>query len=221
MKGDLFSSRLSTRVSKVTLSEDNSAVIERKNVKSGSAGASFRDTYRFMGAEDQVKDLTESLSKDYPNLVISDFTIQDIHNVGHDLEYTYKFEVPYYLVEASSMKLLKLPWADNLETRRSLSTETRDHDYLYRVPMDTLWEEMQVILPAGYEPLDLEETLSLNSEMAEYKVDITYEDGVITATRRVVNKMSIISPEKYPEFKEYYNQAVRADERQILLRKTR
>ena len=56
--------------------------------------------------------------------------------------------------------------------------------------------------------------------MAEYQVDLKYADGVITGQRRVVNKMSVIPPDQYLAFKKYYNEAVRADERQILLRKT-
>jgi len=137
------------------------------------------------------------------------------------LEYDYSLTVPHYLVDASSMKLLKIPWADRLSTRRSLSTEDREHDYLYRVSQDTVWEEVRIMLPAGFEPMDLEETLSLSSDVAEYQVDLKHVDGVITGHRRVVNKMSVIPPDLYPAFKAYYNQAVRADERQILLRKTR
>ena len=217
---DYFSPRLTKRVSKVTLSEDNSAIIERNSVKSGSAGASFRNTYRFMGDKDRLDELAEDLSKDYPNLVMNAFSIEDVHTVGQKLEFFYSFSVPHYLVDASSMKLLKIPWTDNLVSRRSLSTEDREYDYLYRVSQDTVWEEISIILPAGFEPLDLEETLSLSSEMAEYQVDLKYADGVITCKRRVVNKMSVIPPDQYLAFKKYYNEAVRADERQILLRKT-
>lgn len=218
---EYFSPRLCKRSSTVTLKADNSASIERNNLKTGSAGASFRKTYRFMGEADRLKELTQDLSKVYPNLVMHDFTIQDIHNVGQELEYNYSFSVPYYLVDASSMKLLKIPWTDKLETRRSLSTETREHDYLYRMPLDTVWEDIRIVLPAGYEPLDLEETLNLNSVVAEYRVELKYADGVISGQRRVVNKLDVISADQYPAFKEYYNQAVRADERQILLRKSR
>jgi len=218
---EMFSPRLSKRVSKVTLLEDNSAEIVRHNKKWGASGASFRNVYRFKGAEDQIKELSESLSKDFPNLVLTEFSINDIHTIGNELEYSYSLNVPYYLVDASSMKLLKIPWADNLESRRSLSSEDRDIDYLYRFPTDTVWEELEITLPAGYEPMDLEETLSLSSEVADYQVEMSFDNGVIKAKRRVVNKKSIITPDKYPGFREYYNQAVRADERQILLRKAR
>ncbi|MBT3252423.1 MAG: tetratricopeptide repeat protein [Candidatus Marinimicrobia bacterium] len=216
-----FSGRLSKRTSTVTLSEDNSAVIERNTVKSGSAGASLRNTYRFMGEEDRFDELAEDLSRDYPNLVMNAFTIEDVHVVDQELEYFYSFSVPHYLVDASSMKLLKIPWTDGLVSRRSLSTEEREYDYLYRVSQDTVWEEISIILPVGFEPMDMEETYSLNSDMAEYQVTLKYADGVITGQRQVVNKMSVIPPDQYPAFKEYYNEAVRADERQILLRKTR
>ncbi len=220
LKGEYFTPRLTRRTSTVTLSDDNTAEIVRNTTRSGSAGASFRNTYRFMGDKDRLKELAEDLSRDYPNLIMDHFTIQDVNTIGQELVYEYAFSVPHYLVEASSMKLLQIPWADNLVTRRSLSTEKREHDYLYRVALDTVWEEIRIVLPAGYEPLDLEETLSLNSDIAEYQVDLKYQDGVITGQRRVVNKQSVLDPDQYPEFKEYYNQAVRADERQILLRKT-
>ena len=165
--------------------------------------------------------MSETLSQQFPNLLLSEFSIEDVHTIKNELTYSYSFKVPYYLVDASSMKLLKIPWADILDTRRSLSSEDRDIDYLYRFPTDTVWEDIEIVLPAGYEPMDLEETLSLSSEVADYQVDMSYDQGVIKASRRIVNKKSIITPDKYPAFREYYNKAVRADERQILLRKAR
>ncbi|MEJ2546168.1 MAG: transglutaminase-like domain-containing protein [Calditrichaceae bacterium] len=188
---------LTKRISSVKLGNDNSAIINRENYRWGSPAASLRNTYRFKSNEDQIRELSETLSEEFPNLQINYYNIKDIDTISYNIEYSYEFSVPFYLVDASDMKLLKLPWSDNLESRRSLSTETRNFDYKYRTRSDTLWEEMVI-----------------------YLLIMKYADGIINANRRYINKMNIIPPEKYLEFKEFYNKAVRADANQILLRKS-
>ncbi len=214
-----FKPGLTKRTSTIEFQENNTAIINRKSEKWGTPAASFRGSYRFMGIDDQMREITEVLSKEFPNVQVSQFEIDDIDVVKQKITYSYKFSVPYYLVETSGMKLLKIPWADNLESRRSLSTEERQFDYLYRTNTDTLWEEMIIRLPRGFEPVELQEKISFESDMAEYIVEMQYKDSIITAHRRFTRKMKIISPQKYLEFKEFYNQAVRADAYQILLKR--
>ena len=217
---DLFKPGLTKRITSIVLRQDNSAQIKRTSIKYGTPGASLRNSYRFKSNEDQIKELTETLSEGFPNVQLKYFKIKDINEINDKIEYEYEFNVPFYLVDASDMKLLKLPWSDNLTSRRSLSSEKRNYEYEYRATSDTLWEEMVIQLPQAYEPIDLKNEISFKSEMAEYQIKMKYNDGKITANRRFVNKMSIIPAEKYPEFKEFYNKAMRNDANQILLKKT-
>lgn len=215
----LFKTGSTKRTAQVAFLDDNSAVIDRETIKSGLPAARFRDGYRFKGKNDQITELTESLVDDFPNPKVTDFEIDAIDSIGYCIKYRYQFTVPFFLLEASDMKLLKLPWSDCLYARRALSYDVRHYDYQYRADSDTLWEAIEVVLPPGYVPFDKGETVRLDCSIASYILTIRYEANLLKATRLFVNKQGIVRPEAYQEFKDFYNQAMRMDTKQILLKK--
>jgi hypothetical protein len=74
-------------------------------------------------------------------------------------------------------------------------------------------------MPKGYKPVGLKTDVTFKSSMAEYRVDMKYSKGRIIAHRVVTIKEKIISPQKYLEFKKFYNDVVRNDMQQIVLQK--
>ena len=210
-----------SRKSIVTIHDDNSAEITKINSRYGLPGASYRSMYRFSSETERIKDLTEVLADDHPNLTVTEFKFSDINKIDQLLEDTYVYNAPDFLDDAGNMKLLTLPWSDNMEPRRALSYENRQYDYYYRADADSLFEFMTVNLPQGYEPMELPENVNYKCQAAEYSLSVKYNKGILTAERKQLNKMGVIPPSLYKEFKEFFNQVVRSDQQKILLHKVK
>ncbi|MCK5078280.1 MAG: DUF3857 domain-containing protein, partial [Calditrichia bacterium] len=219
LTSDNFTKGDTRRKSTVKLNDDNSADIIRNSCRTGIAGASLRNTYRYMGKKDQMKELTEVLSDDFPNVKLDSFEIENINQINSQTNYFYKFHVPHYLESAGSMKLLKLPWGDGLTSKRAISYEKRNFELYYRPSSDTLLEELEVHLPKGFVPIELQNKTHYSCKIAEYKVTMSFKKGILKAVRKFINKKAIVSIDEYKEFKEFYNKAVRADSQPILLKK--
>jgi tetratricopeptide (TPR) repeat protein len=207
------------RYSTVEIEGNNTIKISRETVKIGIPASTMRTRYRYTNAQQRLEKLGEALAGEFPGVKIDSFEIENIDEISSGIKYNYDFTVPNYLIDAGNMKLLKIPWTDNWANRRSLSKEKRKFDYLYRTTNDTLFEEMSIMLPKGFEPVGLNKKVIFKSSMAEYKVEMEYKKGKITASRLVTVKEKIIPPERYLEFKKFYNDVVRNDMQQIILKK--
>ncbi|MFX0139360.1 MAG: hypothetical protein ACFFDN_37315 [Candidatus Hodarchaeota archaeon] len=58
--------------------EDNNISVQTKATKTGTLGALMRNYYRNKGPNEREVTLTETLSKDYPNVKLDKFQIQFI-----------------------------------------------------------------------------------------------------------------------------------------------
>lgn len=203
----------------VTFAEDNSAHVERKSYRWGQPATNRRYVYRFKGEEDQRKELTQSLAKSYPNVQLDKFELIDLDEIKLELQYNYDFNVPFYLVDAGNMKLFKIPWSDYMEARKSLSTEERKFDYNFRAITDTSIEDITILLPKGYIPAEFKKHKTIKFGQSEYRVDLKYQKGEIIGRRTFIDKLNVIPEDDYPAFRDFYNQVVREDDRQFLLKK--
>jgi len=209
------------RKSKVMINPDNSILVENQTTRTYMQSAYTRNYYRHMSQKDRMKELTEVISQSHPNVELVKFELQDIDQINPELYYEYSFNVPNYITEAGDLKLVKIPWADNLDPRKSLSYESRNYDYNYWPTADTIRQEIEIQLPEGYSPLQLNNNIQFTSTVADYSLKLNYKDGVLYGTREYINKKWTVPPEIYKEFKEFYNNALKADENQIVLTKSK
>jgi len=206
------------RRSRISLRDDNSMTAQIATQKTGIAGASTREYYRHRGPKEQEKLLLENLADDLPDARLHKFDFGDLHRLDSAVPYSYEYEVPNYVTESGPFKYLKIPWADNQLTNKAFSYETRKFP-LYWLIADTLVEEMEIKLPTGYEPLELTGQASFTSAVADYVATYSYADGSIKARRQMINRKAVVTPEEYVEFKKFYNNVVKEDARQILLKR--
>jgi len=214
-----FSPRNVIREMKISIQEDNGVEVEKTNLKSGSQAASLRSHYREQARGAIEKSLLETLSDDFPEVRVLHFRIDNLDEVNAPIRYSYTFSVPDYVAEVGSFKFLKIPWSERLSTDKALSYEERRFPYNLWPAADTLREEVEIYLPPGCQPLELGENVQLSNPVADYSLTFSREGGVIKGRREMVYKKSVVSPEEYREFRAFYNRALKADNRQILLKR--
>lgn len=75
--------------------------------------------------------------------------------------------------------------------------------------------EYRVELPADMRLAQVPEKISLQSEFGELTVEYATAGNVLTARQSLSFRVSRISPEKYPAFRDFVNQALRAERQRI------
>jgi cytochrome c-type biogenesis protein CcmH/NrfG len=203
----------------VEIKSDNSIFCKIKSKRTYNLAAGFRSVYRFHNQEDRMKKLTEVLSKEYPNINLLSLNMENMEGIEPELYYDYEFSVPSYVSDLAGFKIIKLPWADKLEANKALAYDSRKYSYDYWPTVDTLSEEIKVRLPAGYIPAELNRKTVFHCPIAEYTLYLDYKNGIISGKRVLINKKSVVKPDEYLEFKEFYNNVIKTDDQQILLKK--
>ncbi|MFH1213491.1 MAG: transglutaminase domain-containing protein, partial [Candidatus Neomarinimicrobiota bacterium] len=219
LNSEYFTGNTRLRRTKVDINPDNSISVTLHTTRHGAQTADIRSVYRFKNKSDRFKELIESLAQDYPNAELTDFEVIDIDSITPVLDYEYKFKAPNYLTEAGGMLILRLPWADKLTPTKALSYESRTYPFSYWPNADTIREEIEIRLPAGYQPMEFTPRYDYHCSTADYYLDLSFREGILRGTRQLVNKKSVVPPESYLEFKEFYNRIVKADGNQILIKR--
>lgn len=200
------------------LRDENSLTGERQVVGSGGIAANIRGAFRDESKKDQDKAMTTSLGEEFPNARLLSFETRDIGGPLPTAGYTYRFEVPNYLDDAGSYKMLRLPWRTAVDADQALSYEHREHAYDYWPNADTIHERLVITIPDGMSPVEVPGKQTLSSPIAEYTVTYAVKGNTLTATRQYVYKKGVVSTQEYGSYKAFYNSVVKEDNRQILLK---
>jgi tetratricopeptide (TPR) repeat protein len=214
-----FLSKVRTRSARIEIQTDNGIIAHIRTIRKGAQTADIREIYRYKNETDRSRELTESLSQDYPNVELISFEFPDIDSIVPVQCYEYSFKVPNYLSESGSMLIFPIPWTDNFFPIKALSYEQRHYPFTYWPNVDTIREEIEIHFPAGYRLLDFTPLYAYSSPIADYTLQLKAETGILKGTRQIINKQMEVAPEDYQVFKDFYNNVIKADRNQILFQK--
>lgn len=210
-----------SRESIAALNDDNSMSFVCVSRRTGAAGAVMRYRYKGKSKAESIKTLTEIISNDYPNIEVQDITVKNIDQLDSVIEDRQEFRVPQFVSEVGSFKLIHMPWTDKLSLSEALSYESRRYPYILRGVTDTLVENLRVTLPAGYTVQEVPKSVSMSSPVGSYRVEYKLAKGELRGTRTFANVKPLVSPEDYVAYKKFYNEALKEDDRQLLLQKAK
>jgi len=212
------SSNSLVRTSTAVLNDDNSMTFTCSSRRYGIQGAYLRNRYRSKSEDERVRSLTEVLSNEYPNVRVTDLTAPNIDGLDPVAEDSFSYIVPHFVTDAGGFKLIRMPWSDKLEPREALSYESRTYPYVIWSD-DTLKETLHLKFPAGYTLQEVPKSTKLSTALGEYSVTYKAAKGELLGERAYILTRTIVEPEEYLAFKEFYNEALREDNRQLLLKK--
>jgi tetratricopeptide (TPR) repeat protein len=207
------------RRTSMDIPDDNSALIKSFCQSTGTPSAVVRYRYRQKGQKEREIILTEQLTKDFPNVNLKSLEFSDLDELNNSVSYYFEYQVPQFVTEAGSFKILPVPWRDKLQPNRALSYDVRKYPYDYWPEADLFIEELEIKLPEHYRPVELNAEKKLHSSIADYTLSFSYGQGVIKARRELKNKKMEITPAEYEEFKTFYNSILVEDSKPILLQR--
>jgi tetratricopeptide (TPR) repeat protein len=202
----------------ITLSEDNSATVKHDLSLAGIPAGSIRGYYRHETEKEQRRKLSEQINSHYPGGRVSDLSFHNLDSLTPDMGMQFNCEVPNFALDAGKFRTVKNLWYFRFPPDEALSYAGRKFPYKHDAPEDTLFEDVTLQLPAGIKPLDLPGNVHFTCPVADYSATYHFSKGKLQATRQFVYKKEVVTVEEYATFKQFYNNVVRDDSRQLLLK---
>lgn len=207
-----------TMSSSATLNTNGDISVRRTSTYTGGLSAAIRSEFRNQGKKDNEKSIVESLSTMFPNVKLTSLEFSNLDSLAHSCGIVESFNAPRYLNDAGNFKTLKLPWLTGAELDETFSYEERTYAIDYDPGYDTSTEEITIALPSGFVPEDIKPQVRFSSALADYSVTYAHNNNQLVTRRTYIVKKRRIEPHEYKSVKEFYNNVVREDTKQILLR---
>lgn len=216
--GNIVESKI-IRDTKCAIDANSGINIISNATKEGAVAGRFKGAFRFSGAAERSKTMSEELSQDYPNLVLNSFDSGNIDSDDDIVNYTLDMTIPEYISDAGDFKMLKIPWSDKLDPLKALSYDARDYPFIYWPNADSTYEKIEISLPEGYVPVVDKGENKFSYPGGSYKMHYSFSKNKITGERTIVFNKSEIEANDYVEFKNFYNNVIKTDGQVLLLKK--
>ncbi|WP_163223267.1 DUF3857 domain-containing protein [Bacteroides sp. 214] len=194
---------------------NNDMMISTQTVRWADAASGFRHMYADLGAEEQLKQMSQAISSDYTTPVkVSNLQFNELTSLADTLEYSYEVEAKNIMQEIAGMKIFKIHWADQFASLEEYSLDTRKYpiEFWMLAPEDKTEEKVTAILPEGRKFMEVPKDIHLECDNAVY--DLTFDaqtSGQMVITRRFQRKSETITPQQYDAFKEFVHAVAEAD----------
>ncbi len=202
--------------------EGNSMIVKKKNLKTGYDAAMMRSGYRDEGNEKRNKDIQQSISLNYPRvkLISVDFN-ESLMDNSDTLTYSFSYKVDNVFSKISDLYLLKLPLEYIQESADFLNTE--DRKYPIEIGMyfgfEKNMETVDIEIPEGMQLAEIPENSNFSCRYADYSKEFIKEGNVLHLTQKFIIKNDYVALDGYRDFKDFIENVVEADSRQIAFKK--
>lgn len=202
-----------------TLSFDNNALnVKRNTYKSGVFAENVRSAYADIGKEKQEKEILESLSSGFTNTVkLNNLSFGDLKTLNDTVTYTYSFSTKNVFTDVAGLKIFKMPWTDGYTAVDFVSAEERSYPFnVWKFNEAELEkEQITLIFPAGKTLAEVPKNVKLSCKGIEYSISYKVLADRLIATREFKCSNTIVAPNNYTEFKEFFNKIAENDTKQI------
>lgn len=206
-----------TRVSNVSFKE-NDLIVNRTTYRSGDFASAARSAYGASGKEQQEKDMTQTLSSDFKNVLkLNKLEFSDLKELLDTVTYTYNFTVKNEVNEVAGLHILKMPWSDCITSLDFVSLEKRNYDFLLwkYAGSEQYYEKMLVEVPAGLKFAEVPKNTSIENDFVSYSVTYKMVGAKMEVVRKLRYKKDVITPAEYLAFKDTMNKISSSDNKQL------
>jgi hypothetical protein len=205
------------RTSSLEFGNSKDVVKAVKTIRTGHLASSTRYVYADKSEAERKKEMLGALTGDNPGVKLNSLSFTRIERVSDSLEYNYNYTINNAVTQITGLNIFSIPWSDKITSMGDFSEEERNFPLnLWQVHNSDLVSETLVInLPAGKVLAEAPKNVSVSCFAADYKVTYKVNGGKIEAMREFKVKLDVITPDKYNEFKKFYEKVIAEDTRQL------
>ena len=197
-------------------------LVTRKSVYFESFASTLRDTYRNIGSDEQLKNISQAIASDFTvPIKVTDLKFTNLDNLADSMTIEYKLEIKNILQDVAGMKILNLPWSEKFSSLDVVTEETRKYplELWSYLPDDMNSEIINFILPAGKRFMEIPQNIHFECANADYH--LTYEiktPGKVIIRRTFERKTDQVTPNQYTAFRDFINQVSESDNKQYAIK---
>jgi len=187
----------------------------------GNNSTYWRSVYSDISAEEQMEEMQKLVSRSYNNPVkLEKLALQGLDNLSDSVIIDYAYSVKNEVIEAGSMKMVKLRFIDIVATVDKFSSETRSFpiEYWTYENTDVYETELNIQLGQGQSFMEIPANQSFAFKNSKYKLQFVKEGSRLKVTRSVQFDRSNIPPAEYEAFRKFMNDIVEAESKYVVIK---
>jgi hypothetical protein len=187
----------------------------------GALVSGWREDYGTLPADKQKEEFEQSISGGFKNPVkLESLSFKGLDDLGDSLITTYTYSVKNEVVEAGSMRMLKIPFLDLVATLENISADERKFpiEYWSYENTDVYETTVTIQLPQGQKFLEVPASQNLSFKENSYTLKFVNEGDKLKVTRVARLKRENIQPADYAAFKKFFNDIVEAESKYVVFK---
>jgi hypothetical protein len=187
----------------------------------GAITSPWRAEYATLSSDKQKESYEQSISNGYKNAVkIESLSFTGLNDLGDSLITNYAYTVKNEVIEAGSMKMMKIPLIDIVATLESLSADKREFpiEYWNYENTDNYETIVTIKLPPEQKFLEVPANQNMSYKKSDYSIKYIKEGDKLKIYRSVKLQREDISAADYIQFKKFFNDIVEAESKYIVFK---
>lgn len=196
----------------VILDKDGIGTASVRTIYSGD----FYDDYRAILAEDkegQKKAITENLH--IPKFEFNDFSVAEGIKADPYAEENIKVSLTGYFTTVANKRIMQLNLMSKTE-RNPFNSRDRCNDIVFTWPYKSV-DTVTYQLPEGYNPEKLPQPVNLSYDFANYRNEVTMEEGNLIYIRTLELIPGLYKKDRYKEFSAFFDKVASSDAMKIAI----
>ncbi|NDV58146.1 DUF3857 domain-containing protein [Bacteroides sp. 519] len=194
---------------------ETDVITKTTTTRSGASASGIRHMYADLGAEEQLKQLTQNIASDYTTPIkVRNLVFDDLTSLKGTAVYSFEIEAKNMVQAIAGMKIFKIQWNDQIPSLEEFSLESRKYPLeLWQYFMEDICEEtITITLPEGRKMLEIPEDVLLECANAVYSLRYDLSTpNTLRVHRKLVLKTEIVTPQEYDSFKNFMHALSEAD----------
>ena len=189
--------------------------------RTGHLTSGWRDDYATQSEEKQLEDFEQSISGGYKNPVkLESLSFSGLKDLSDSLVMKYTYTVKNEVVEAGSMRMIKLPLIDQVATVDNFSADKRDFpvEYWNYENTDAYETAVTLQLPAGQKFVEIPTDVNLQFKGSVYSLKFVKEGEKLKIIRSAKLQRENVPASEYTTFKKFMNDIVEAESKYLVFK---
>ena len=168
--------------------------------------------------EHRIRMLGQMIAADLTGADVSDIRIDALDDLSRDVQYRYVMAIRRWGRCVRDLWLLRIPWSHGIETTGPVSAGSRVQP-LAAPGVLAVDDRHEIDIPPGFAGYGLPYTVTADSPWGRYSCSIVSEASRLICHRRIEHQGGIVPPEKFLEFKQFWETCARSDAADVVLMK--
>ena len=206
-------------ISVVISGKDEKLTVEAKLF--GNLTSGWRSSYGSISAEKQIEDFEQYVGNSYKNPVkMEKLRFKGLEELGDSIVCSYTYSIKNEVIEAGSMRMIKIPFLDVIASLENFSLDKREFpiEYWNYENTDKYETSITVQLPPGQKFLEIPSNVDLVLKNNTYSIKYIKMGQTLKVIRSAKLQRQNIDPADYESFKKFFNDIVEAESKYLVFK---